>query len=149
MDYRRNRPRPARRGLSIVFLGSPAKQISSLLIGWRLKVEDTRTEFEKSLDPSYKPGPSPILEKPANTVKEMEEALDHTRPLMVSFRCRFHAMECWSAVKNILETCQVDQKTSGVMMEAMSTLAECIDDDVRKELQEKAVAEEASRGEQQ
>lgn len=95
---------------------------------------DSRSEFEKSLDPSHNPGPTGIIEKPEVTVKEMDGEIDHfSRPLVVTFRVRYHALECWSALKTILESFQVDQRTQGVMMEAMNTLAEHIDADVKLE----------------
>lgn len=105
-------------------------------------MEDNRTEFEKSLDPNYTPGPSAVIEKPEVTAKDMEKDLeiDHfSRPLVVCFKYRYHALECWSAIKKILETFEVNQQTQGVMMETMSTLAHAIDKDVRAEAIEKGL----------
>ena len=112
-------------------------------------MEDNRTEFEKSLDPNYKPGPTGIIEKPEVTAKEMDGGdIDHfSRPLTVNFKYRYHALECWSAIKKILETFQVDQRTQGVMMETMHTLASAIDADVRIECKEKGlIVEEVENG---
>lgn len=105
-------------------------------------MNDTRSEFEKSLDPSYNPGKTGIIEKPEVTAVDMERGLDidhHSRPLTVTFRTRYHALECWSVLKKTLEVFEVDQKTQGVMMEAMSTLAEVIDADVTIECKEKGI----------
>lgn len=106
-------------------------------------MEDTRSEFEKSLDPNYNPGPSAILEKPEVTTKDMEKDLEidhHTRTdFVVTFANRYQALECWSAIKTILESFQIDQRTQGVMMETMSCLANHIDIDVKKEAVEKGI----------
>lgn len=96
-------------------------------------MEDTRTDFEKALATGT---PLPAKEV---TTKEMDgDEIDHFgRPLTVTFKQRYQALEAWSCIKKILETFQVDQKSQGVMMEAMSTLAEAIDADVKLELEAK------------
>ncbi len=113
-------------------------------------MEDTRSDFEKSLDPDFKPGPSAIIQAPEVKLGVMEgeegEVNHHTRMnFVVTFKNRYQALECWSAVKTILETFQVPPQTQGVMMETLTCLAEHIDMDVKKEGIEKGLfpAEEA------
>lgn len=101
-------------------------------------MHETKSEFEKSLDPNYQP-PLDVGQEKDLTVKTMEvsQKIDHhSRPLTVSFRTRYHAIEAWSSMKKILETFQVDQQTAAAMMESMSSLASAIDMDVKAEIEE-------------